>query len=667
MHANHSYFLLGGDYSPEQWQSNPEILKKDIELMQQAGCNVMTLGMFAWSVLEKAEGKYDFSFLDEAIERLHSNGINVILGTPSAAMPNWMAKKYPEVLRVDENLVRDPGVRRALFCPSSPIYRRKVSEINKQLAIRYGKHPAIILWHISNEYQSADCYCENCQKNFRKWLKNKYNSDLDLLNKTLWNTFWSNNFSDWNEVEIPNPKSRTYNSGLYLEWKRFSTDNYIDFMNFEVESIKKYSPDVPITTNFHGNHNDLDYHRFKTCVDIISWDIYPHWHSRDIIDEAVHAGFTYDMCRSFLNKPFYIMENSPSTACFGETNSVKRPGMNILSSLQAIGHGADMIGYFQWRQSRGGQEKAHSAIIDHSNRNDTRIFKEICHLGNLLKTNHEICGTSQNAEVAIIYDWESFWTLDNLYAYSGSDKNYLETCLRHYSYFRRNSITVDIVSQDADISQYKIVIAPMLYLTHNSTIDHFCEFVKNGGTLVSTYISGIVDDNDNCYFGGFPGNELKNLFGIWVEETESLPKGTIIKVCSNEKTFDAVDYCEYIHANTAKPIATFKSNYLTDMPASLFNKFGDGIAYYIGFRDTGEYLNHFYDDITKSLPHYSPGDGVFSNTRYSDNYEYLILQNFNAESTNVKIPEGFTDIHGRDVAENFDIAGYGVKILKKQI
>lgn len=665
MAQKQSAFLLGGDYSPEQWQDYPEILEKDITLMKQSGCNFMTLGMFSWSVLEKEEGIYNFSFLDEAIERLYKNGIKVVLGTPSAAMPYWLAQKYPEATRVDENFMQEQCVPRALFCPSSPIYREKVRSINEQLAQRYGNHPAVILWHISNEYQGIGCYCENCQNRFREWLKKKYDNDLDLLNKTLWNTFWSGNFSKWDEVTIPTPRSRTYKTGLYLEWKRFITDIYIDFMHEEMRPIKQYSPDVPITTNFHGKFFDLDYHKFKDEVDIISWDIYPKWHCNDVEEEAVFAGFTYDMCRSFHDKPFYIMENTPGNANFEIPNTIKRPGMNILTSVQAIGHGADMIGYFQWRQSRGGYEKTHSAIVDHSGRDDTRIYKEICTLGRLLSDNKEICGTSQQADIAIIYDWETCWTLDNIIAFSGTDKKYLETCLKHYSYFRRNSINVDVISQDTDISKYKIIIAPMLYLMKHSAIERFAKYVKTGGTLVSTYITGVVDENDMCYLGGFPGNKLKEVFGIWVEETDSLNSGVSVKVSADGKVYDAVDYCEYIHSTTADAIAFFESDYFKGMPAALCNRYGDGTAYYIGFRDNGEYLNHFYDEITREFEHYSPADGVFANTRFSDDAEYLLLQNFNVNSISVKIPAGFHTVTGQPMPEHFDIPGYGVKILKK--
>ncbi len=659
-------FLLGGDYSPEQWQDYPEILEKDIALMKQAGCNVMTLGMFAWSVLEKTEGNYDFSFLDEAIERLYAGGISVILGTPSAAMPYWLAKKYPEAARVDENMMREACVPRAFFCPSSPVYRQKVRAINEQLAKRYGNHPAVILWHISNEYQGIGCYCENCQNKFREWLKKKYNNDLNLLNKTLWNDFWSGNFSSWDEIDIPKPKSRTYGTGLYLEWKRFTTELYVDFMCAEAEPIRRFSPNIPITTNFHGCFFDLDYHKFKDYVDIISWDIYPRWHSNNVIDEAVKAGFTYDMCRSFLHKPFYIMENTPNVANFETPNTTKRPNMNILSSVQAVGHGADMIGYFQWRQSRGGYEKTHGAIVDHSGRDDTRIFKEICNLGKLLAENKEICGTSQKADVAIIYDWETRWTLDNIVAFGGKNKKYLDTCLKHYAYFRRNNIDVDIIGQDSDISKYKIVIAPMLYLIKHSTIERFCEYTKNGGTLVATYITGIADENDMCYLGGFPADELKDVFGIWAEETDSLKSGITVKVRADEEEFEAVDYCEYIHSVTADIIATFESDYFKGMPAALRNSYGKGTAYYIGFRDNGKYLNHFYDKITHEFEHYSPADGVFASKRFSDDAEYLLLQNFNAENTTVKIPPDYCAPDGRPMPETFDIPGYGVKILKNR-
>lgn len=658
-------FLFGGDYSPEQWRHSPEILNRDIELMKEAGCTVMTLGVFSWAVLESKEGCYDFSFLDETIDRLYKNGISVILSTPSAAMPRWLAKKHPEALRTDENGFRELGARRALHCPSSKVYRSKVANINEQLAKRYGNHPAVKLWHVSNEYQGC-CYCDNCRDGFREWLKKKYNNDLELLNRTLWNEFWSSSFSDWDEIYPPVPKSRSYGSGLYLEWRRFTSELTVDFMNEEAKPLRRYAPNIPVTTNFHGELNDLDYYRFKNDVDIISWDIYPHWHENSVEEEGIKAAFKYDLCYSFKNKPFYLMENTPGCANFESPNIIKRPGMNILASVQAMAHGADMIGFFQWRQGRGGYEKTHSAFVDHSGRNDTRKFRELSQLGALLEKSEEICGTHRTADVAIIYDWENRWALDNVIAFGGTEKKYLETCLKHYAYFAENGINVDVVSQDSDISKYKLVIAPMLYLLKHSAAEHLRKYVENGGTLVSTYITGVVDENDLCRLGGFPGEELRDVFGIWVEETDSLTPGMTNNVHADGVDYEAVDYCEYIHTAGAQTLAAFTEDYCAGMPAVTKNTFGKGTAYYIGFRDNGDYLHCLYDIITADTDHYSPADGVFANTRFSDSAEYLFIQNFRETSAEINIPSGFCTLDGTPAPEKAAINGYGVMILKKQ-
>lgn len=635
-----------------------------MRLMKKTGCNFMSVGIFSWAVIEKEENSFDFSFLDRIMDTLHQNGIGAVLATPSAAMPNWLYKKYPEVLRTDEHYVRKTQAMRADNCKTSVIFREKVHKINEMLAKRYKNHPALKMWHVSNEYHDI-CYCEYCRKAFRDWLRKKYNNDLDLLNKKLWNNFWSASYSSWDEIEPPIEGGRHCGSGLYLEWRRWQTVQTIDFFRNEAEPLRRITPSVPITTNFHGDLSDVDYRLFKDEVDVISWDIYPQWHSGDDIYTSSEASFVYDLCRSIKDKPFLIMENTPSAMSIPSINKAKKPGMNILSSMHTIGHGADMIGFFQWRKGLGGYEKMHGAIVDHSGRDDTRIFKEVEKLGGLISQMGEICGSKTKSEAAIIYDWECRWTLDKVYAYNAADKKYKETCIKHYDYFCRHGISVDVIGQTQYFSQYKIIVAPMLYLCRSDTIKRLEEYVRNGGILVMTYISGICDEHDLCYYGGYPGGDLKKVFGIWAEETDVLLPEETNAVIYDGKTYTAKDYCEIIHADTAKPLAYFGSGWYKDMPAVTENNYGSGKAFYIGFRDSEDFIEDFYNKITADIKRLDPPEGVRMSERYSDDSQYLFIQNFNTTAAAVNIPKGFVTIDGKSVPETYELKGYETMVLKK--
>lgn len=662
---NYKTILFGGDYNPEQWLFNPDITERDLELMKQANVNVATIGIFSWGLIEKEEGVYDFSFLDMIMDKLAQNNIGAILATPSAAMPNWLAKKYPDVLRTDENNIKKQQPMRSDYCPISPIYREKVRAVNTKLAERYANHPALTMWHISNEYYGG-CHCARCADTFREYLKKRYDNNLELLNQKLWTAFWSNTYSSWDEIDPPAPSGRSYKSGLYLEWKRFVTDITIDFFNNEAEVLRRKTPNIPITTNFHGDLSDIDYWRFKDYVDVISWDIYPKWHSRDDSATSDEAAFIYDICRSMKKSPFLIMENTPGAISSPFINKAKAPGMNELSALHAVAHGANMIGFFQWRKSLGGFEKMHGAVIDHSGRADTRIYKEVQKLGHKLSELADICETNVSSDTAVIYDWECRWTLDNIYGYNGSDKKYKEVCLKHCSYFYKHGISVDVINQMCDFSKYKIVIAPMLYLCHGETIDRLKDFVSNGGILVSTYISGICDDYDLCYFGGFPGGDLKELFGIWAEETYVLNENETQTVKVNEKTYSAIDFYESIHTDTAHAIAEYDSGYLINTPAATENDYGKGKAFYIGFRDDGSFIGALYDKITQNISKYTLPNGIRISKRSNNKDTYIFIQNFNEHETTVSLPNNYAESDTSDSKQKISLSAYETTIIKKR-
>lgn len=664
------HMLHGGDYNPDQWLDYPGIIDEDIRLMPLAHCNVMSVNIFSWTSIEPQEGVYDFSYLDDIMDRLHSIGVKVILATPSGAKPAWMSQAHPEILRVTPDRQKNLHGYRHNHCYTSPYYRQKVSEMNRRLAQRYKDHPALILWHISNEY-GGECHCELCQEAFRNWLKEKYHNDLDELNRKYWAKFWSHTYTDWSQIESPSPKGEMFLHNLNLDWKKFVTHQTIDFLKNEIAPIRELTPNIPVTTNFMGENPGIDYAKVSKVIDVVSWDNYPDWHKGDNADMGSRNAFLHDMNRSFKNKPFLLMESAPSCPNWHEVNKLKKPGMHMLAAMQAVAHGSDSVQYFQWRKSRGSSEKFHGAVVDHCGHEHTRVFREVAAVGETLEKLDAIAGTYTPTETAIIFDWENRWALSDIRGLSRDSLKNEETCKNHYRVFWEQGINVDVIDSERDFSDYKLVIAPMLYMIKPGVAEKIEAYVKNGGTIIFTYASGWVDENDLCFLGGFPGGILKDVFGIWAEEIDSLyPEDSNEVVLSDGSSFKAVDYCEIIHANEASVLGTYKKDFYAGMPAVTCNEYGKGKAYYIAFRDTGDFLRSFYGGIIQELSLKRSVEaqlpyGVTAHTRTDGNTTYLFLENYNDHPAELELPQEYEDLQtGQKRSGKIQLERFGCLILK---
>ncbi|MDR0908581.1 MAG: beta-galactosidase, partial [Spirochaetaceae bacterium] len=506
--SNVPHLLHGGDYNPEQWMVEPvetlglssvettipAIWQDDMRLAEGAGINTFTIGMFSWSDLEPVEGEYHFEWLDRVMDLCAEHGITVMLGTPSGARPPWLNKKYPEVLRVNANRVRNlPGFRHN-HCLSSPVYREKVQAINTALAERYKGHKALGMWHISNEY-GGDCHCPICQERFRDWLKKRYGS-LDALNAAWWTHFWSHRYSSWEEIESPSELGDTCVLGLNLAWRRFTSDQYIDFYRWETAPLKKITPDVPCTTNFMGTYLGFDQFALAREMDAVSWDNYPNWRgTEEDAWEGMRVSFVHDLNRSLKGKPFMMMESSPSATNWQSVSKLRAPGMHALQSLQAVAHGSDSVQYFQFRKGRGGSEMYHGAVVGHEGSERaprTRVYREVAELGARLKTLDGVVGCSTPAEVALVYDWENAWAIDDARGFLQKNTAYDRTVLEHYQAFWAQAVPVDIIDSTCSLDGYRLVVAPMLYMLRGDFAERIAAFVRAGGTFVATYISGYV-------------------------------------------------------------------------------------------------------------------------------------------------------------------------------
>lgn len=676
--TNEDRLLHGGDYNPDQWLTYPDVLEEDVQLMKQAHTNTFSIGIFAWAALEPEEGTYTFDWLDKVIERIESIGGRFILATPSGARPAWMSKNHPEVLRVDSERRKQLHGARHNHCFSSPYYRKKTQEMNAKLAERYGKHPALLMWHISNEF-GGECHCDLCQDNFRSWLKDKYNHDLDELNHAWWGPFWSHTITEWEQIESPSPIGESAVHGMNLDWRRFVSHQTIDFYKNEIVPLREQTPEVPITTNFMSDNPEfvpftaLDYSAFAKEVDVISWDAYPAWHNdqEDTATLASRVAFLNDHFYNMKHKPFLLMESTPSLVNWHNVNKAKRPGMHYLSSMQMLAHGSDSILYFQWRKSRGSSEKFHGAVVDHDRSSDNRVFKEVARLGKAMEDlSKNVVGYQRQAEVGILYDVESDWALKDTQGFGLKTKHYGETLQKHYQAFWERNIAVDVLSKEDTFDSYKILLVPMLYMMSEQTVKKLEQFVENGGTLVATYITGLVNESDLTYMGGWY-KPLKALFGIEPTETDTFYPSDRNAVLYNGKSYEVRDYATLLDVNEAETLGTYEADFYKNTSAVTKHTYYNGQTFYIGARMEDDFHRDFYGELIDSLGLTAPLDathnrGVSIQAREAEGRQTIFIMNFTEESQPVLLLETVKDVQsGETVSGALELAPYEVRIVEK--
>jgi beta-galactosidase len=665
------HFLHGGDYNPEQWRQMKEIWQEDMRLAKLAQCNAMSIGIFSWVALEPEEGRYDFTWLDEIMDLLAANGLVAVLATPSGARPAWMSAKYPEVLRVNEDRQRILHGARHNHCYTSPIYREKVRQINTLLAERYKNHPALAVWHLSNEY-GGECHCELCQAEFRNWLRERYGS-LEVLNQAWWTGFWSHTYTDWSQLESPSSRGEQSIHALVLDWKRFVTERTVDFMQAEMAPLKRITPDVPCTTNMMGLYDGLNYFRLSEMLDVASWDNYPQWrNAASDADLAMQIAMVHDLNRGLKNgQPFMLMESSPSATNWQPVCKLRRPGGHLLYSLQAVAHGSDTVQYFQYRKSRGSSEKFHGAVVDHEGSENTRVFKEVAATGDLLARLDEVIGTARTAEVALVYDVENRWAIQQSQGFK-KDKKYVETLFDHYAPFWKRGITVDVIDSTKELNAYKLIIAPMLYMLRPGMAEKINHFVLAGGTFVATYITGYVDEHDLCFLGGFPG-PLKETLGIWNEEIDALYDEERRPVIWNGQTYQARDFCEIIHLRGAKALGQYETDFYAGSPAVTVNRCGAGSAYYVAARLDADFQDNFFGQLTDQLQLNGPLSkplpvGCTAQVRTDGTSEYVFVMNFLPQSTRVDIGTGgISLVSGESIKGQIRLAERSLEIFRRPV
>ena len=575
-----SRIRFGGDYNPEQWPR--EVWLEDIALMNEAGVNLVSVGIFSWALLEPREGEYDFTFLDDLLDLLHRHGIDVDLGTPTAAPPAWFYRTYPDARPVTREGLPLGFGSRGIMSPSSPDYRRAATAIAEQLARRYADHPAVVLWHVHNEYGApvTESYDEASAANFRTWLQARYGT-IDALNAAWGTTFWGQVYTGFDEVDAPRMSASVTNPAHRLDFARFSSDALLECFVLERDAIRRHASQ-PITTNFMASTcPSVDLWRWAREVDIVSND---HYLTAARPDAHVMLAMDADLTRSLAGgKPWILMEHSTSAVNWQPRNIAKRSGELIRNSAAHLGRGADAVLFFQFRASRFGAEKFHSAMLPHAGR-ESRIWREVTALGGLLDAAEELRGSRVRAEVAIVWSWESFWAQD-LEWRPTVDLSHRERIEETYRALWALGVTVDFVHPSADLSGYRAVFAPALYLIDEDGAANLRAFVEAGGSLAVGCFSGVVDENDAVPVGPFPGR-LREVLGLAIEEFLPLRENATAEVtwtrdATRTGTLTGTVWADDIVLRGATAEAGFRTGPAAGGPAITRNALGSGSAWYL--------------------------------------------------------------------------------------
>ena len=662
--------IHGGDYNPDQWLDRPDILEEDIRLMKKSGINSVTLGVFSWAAYEPVEGEFHLEWMEEIVEKLYQNGIYTVLSTPSGARPAWLDAAYPEAMRVDSRGLRNHHGIRHNHCMTSPKFREKVAIIDRKLAERLGSHPGVILYHISNEL-GGECYCPLCARKFQEYLAEKFDNDIEKLNKAWWTSFWSHHYNSFDQIEPPFANGETSVMGLTLEWKRFTTWSMNDFMKFEIQTLREITPHMPVTTNFMRLFPGLDYRKMAPELDVISWDNYPAFHNdtESFADTMAETSFQHAVMRSLKRgTPFMMMESAPGLVNWHPVNKLKRPGVHRLACLQAVACGSDTVQYFQWRKGRGSYEQFHGAVIDHVGTADTRVFQEVAEVGELLQKIAPVAGTLGKTRAALLFDWDNRWAIWDTKALANATKKYEDTCIDFYRVFLKLGVDMDVVGSEEDLTQYDLIIAPMLYMLQPKTTSNLLDFVKRGGQLLATYFTGYVDTDQLCFLGGFPGDGLAELFGVVSEEIDTYYPSDRNGVRLNDGTvWEVRDYAEILRVKDAEVLGVYTGEFYKDTPALTCKAYGQGKAYYAAARSSAAQMVSLFEKMLKEagIPVKKLPGNVEYHTRSADGETYEFYLNCGEEPVMISDVSGTDLVTGDVLRGELSLSGYGVAVVQK--
>lgn len=646
---------LGVDYYPEHWER--ERWSIDAKLMADAGIEVVRLAEFAWSKLEPEDEVYDFSWLDEVISILSTHNIKVILCTPTAAPPAWLIDKHPDILPITRNGQRMPFGARRHYCITNKTYHYYSERIIRKMAEYYKNNPEVIGWQVDNEFGGPKCYCENCRREFQLWLKRRYGT-LENLNKSWGNAFWSHDYTAWEQ--IPLPIVHYHNPSFDLDFRRFFSDMTVRYSNMQIRLLKELNPDKFVTHNFMGLFPELDYYELAKEYDFVSWDNYPRDSSN-----RYRTALAHDVMRGLKKKNFWIMEEQCSYLTREDITRTFPPGEMRLWTYHCYAHGAETVIYFRWRACNFGIEQFHSGILQHDGTDNSISYKELKQIAKEIKDiGPKIKGARTISPVAIVYDYENIWVN---YAYQEKPMyDYPGEILRFYKAIKKLGINVDIVHPMDNFSNYKVVIAPLLYIMTEEIAKNIKDYVSNGGIFIAGFRCAIKDKNSNILKEVLPG-KLRDLFGISIYAWDNIRDRTVEIRDTSGNIYNGDTFADLITPEGAEVLAQYNSSWYTPYAAVTVNNYGKGKAYYIGCGISQE----FYDTLMKQLlSEYAVKDIIFPeeveiNIREKEGKKFIFVNNFSDRTVRIELKSSKIDlIDNKPVQGEMELPPFGIMVLE---
>jgi len=663
-------FYFGVDYYPEHWPE--ERWSLDAQLMSEAGFNVVRLAEFAWSKMEPEEGRFDFDWLDRAISILQSQGLQVVLGTPTASAPPWLMRKHPELFRVCEDGLRVTFGNRREYCPNQPIYQEYTHRIVSMMAEHYASHPAVIGWQIDNEFGER-CYCPVCAQKFQIWLRSRYEA-LDELNQKWGTIFWSHVYNDWCEIPVPVTTGGSPNPGLALDFYRFCSDSYVAYQQLQIDILRAQCPSHFITHNLMGfGYDRLNYFDLARNLDFVAWDNYPRmqWTMEKGLDSSSQA-LSLATMRGLKSGNIWVMEQQAGPSGWEMLSVTPRPGEMRLWAYQSIAHGADAIIFFRWRTARFGTEQYWHGLLDHDS-HPCRRYEEIkCMGAEIKRAGNQIAGSEVKSPVAMMLSYDSRFAFQ--IQPNNPRFNYPEHFYQIYRAFYRRHVSVDVTAPDADLSSYKIVVAPSLHIISEKVAANLKSFVQAGGILVVTQRTGVKDNSNAVVNRRLPGL-LVEICGVEVEEYDSLSSSMrnrlefVLPELADVERPAVEILCDILKPTSATVVARYLQEFYAGKPAITLNQFGKGQVIYIGAVGDAQ----LYDALSGWLlnmagirPIMPAPNGVEVTERWQDGRRLLFLLNHTECEQNIVLGQRFTSLFDDSIIEGtISIAPRDVLLLRE--
>ena len=653
---------IGVDYYPEHWPR--ERWEFDAKAMRKAGFNVVRLAEFAWVRMEPEEGRYEFGWLDDALSVLRKNGISAILGTPTAVMPAWCARKYPETLAMQKDETRiNWGVRKN-NCFTSGTYRLLSERITRAMAEHFAGTPNVIGWQTDNEFGAPECFCPTCRAEFQDWLRRKYGT-LDELNRAWGTHFWGHRFGRWDEIPIPVDKGGC-NPGAGLDWQRFYSWITVRFQADQVRILRVGAPRQFVTHNFMGLFSDLNYYDLARDLDFVSWDNYPVWGTREV---AYGASAGADVMRGLKKQNFWIMEQTAGPGGWGSFCRNPWPGEIRNIAYQQVAHGADGMIWFRWRSCTAGREQYWHGLLGH----DGKLLRRYREAAQTARELHRLAkimdGTTVKASVAMIYDYESIWALRLQPGFAKN--NYHEAMHRHYNALFRAGVNVDMIQPTDDFAKYRAIIAPDLHVLPDTVARALDDYVARGGVLVTDCRSGVKDETNLCHARTLPGL-LSDALGIAIEEYEGIPEDSTYAATGRggfPATITAIHNADWVKPRKAEVLAGYNQWPVKTFALATRNRYGKGVGYYVGaVVKEPEFYDALIADVLKAArirPVLRPPAGVEASIRQGRGRKLLFLINHTDTVQKVTVPAGKRELlSGKATGDRWQLDRFGVAVIK---